>query len=80
MIVGQGRVLAKLLLEHLHLPTGTRSHLCTQICTGTALKFDTRISKCFKNRVIRYLNKLGYSEIGLLPGAVKRVVSIVDHS
>lgn len=63
---------SKLFLEHLHLPTGAQSHLCTHIHTA-ALKFDARISKCFKNcRIIQNLNKLGYSETGLLLGAVKK--------
>lgn len=64
---------SKLLLEHLHLPTGTQSHLCTRIHTDAVLKFDARISKCFKNRrIIQNLNKLGYSETGWLLGAVKK--------
>lgn len=75
-IRGYGCFLAKsskLLLEHLHLPTGAQSHLCTHIHTDAVLKFDARISKCFKNhRIIQNLNKLGYSDTGLLLGAVKK--------
>lgn len=50
-------------MEHLHLPPVTRSRLCPHDCTDHALKFDARIFKWLENRVILYLNELGYSEI-----------------
>lgn len=80
VIVGQGHALAKLLVEHLHLPPVTRCHLCPHDCTDHALKFGARIFKWLENRVILYLNELGYSEIDLLPGAMRRMPSTVGHS
>ncbi|XP_010150654.1 PREDICTED: polypeptide N-acetylgalactosaminyltransferase 1, partial [Eurypyga helias] len=47
---------------------------CERSRLNRALNFGTRISKRFKNRIIQDLNKLGYSEIAVLPGAVKRAV------
>lgn len=80
VIVGQGCALAKLLLEHLHLPPVTRARLCPHDRIDRALKLHASIFKCLENRIILYLNELGYSEIDLLPGAVRRMPSTVGHS